>query len=407
MSDKYGSSGDKPAAIVVGGGPAGLTAAITLSLGGLATVLVGNRSERPDNRTTFLVAGSVTALSTLGVWELCEAQAAPLKVMRIVDDTGRLWRAPEVKFEAGEIDLEAFGYNIENRHLVAALEQRARAMPALRMLEDDVLAVEPGGDAINVALKSGASLRAPLVIGADGRRTLCRDAAGIGIDERDYPQVALTVSFKHSRAHRDTSTEFHTASGPFTLVPLPGSRSSLVWVLDPIHADEIAALDDAALAAEIERASHSILGKIEIEPGRGLFPLGVVTARRFADKRIALVGEAAHVIPPIGAQGLNLGLRDAATIGELAVAAHRAGHDIGGADVLSAYDQLRRADVGSRTLAIDLLNRTLLADFLPVQGMRGLGLYVLDRIGPLRRAVMREGVAPAAAQPRLMRGEAL
>ena len=407
MSDKYGSSGDKPAAIVVGGGPAGLTAAITLSLGGLATVLVGNRSERPDNRTTFLVAGSVTALSTLGVWELCEAQAAPLKVMRIVDNTGRLWRAPEVKFEAGEIDLEAFGYNIENRHLVAALEQRARAMPALRMLEDDVLAVEPGGDAINVALKSGASLRAPLVIGADGRRSLCRDAAGIGIDERDYPQVALTVSFKHSRAHRDTSTEFHTASGPFTLVPLPGSRSSLVWVLDPIHADEIAALDDAALAAEIERASHSILGKIEIEPGRGLFPLGVVTARRFADKRIALVGEAAHVIPPIGAQGLNLGLRDAATIGELAVAAHRAGHDIGGADVLSAYDQLRRADVGSRTLAIDLLNRTLLADFLPVQGMRGLGLYVLDRIGPLRRAVMREGVAPAAAQPRLMRGEAL
>lgn len=407
MSDKYGSSGDKPAAIVVGGGPAGLTAAITLSLGGLATVLVGKRSERPDNRTTFLVAGSVTALSTLGVWELCEAQAAPLKVMRIVDDTGRLWRAPEVKFEAGEIDLEAFGYNIENRHLVAALEQRARAMPALRMLEDDVLAVEPGGDAINVALKSGASLRAPLVIGADGRRSLCRDAAGIGIDERDYPQVALTVSFKHSRAHRDTSTEFHTASGPFTLVPLPGSRSSLVWVLDPIHADEIAALDDAALAAEIERASHSILGKIEIEPGRGLFPLGVVTARRFADKRIALVGEAAHVIPPIGAQGLNLGLRDAATIGELAVAAHRAGHDIGGADVLSAYDQLRRADVGSRTLAIDLLNRTLLADFLPVQGMRGLGLYVLDRIGPLRRAVMREGVAPAAAQPRLMRGEAL
>lgn len=407
MSDKYGSSGDKPAAIVVGGGPAGLTAAITLSLGGLATVLVGKRSERPDNRTTFLVAGSLTALSTLGVWELCEAQAAPLKVMRIVDDTGRLWRAPEVKFEAGEIDLEAFGYNIENRHLVAALEQRARAMPALRMLEDDVLAVEPGGDAINVALKSGASLRAPLVIGADGRRSLCRDAAGIGIDERDYPQVALTVSFKHSRAHRDTSTEFHTASGPFTLVPLPGSRSSLVWVLDPIHADEIAALDDAALAAEIERASHSILGKIEIEPGRGLFPLGVVTARRFADKRIALVGEAAHVIPPIGAQGLNLGLRDAATIGELAVAAHRAGHDIGGADVLSAYDQLRRADVGSRTLAIDLLNHTLLADFLPVQGMRGLGLYVLDRIGPLRRAVMREGVAPAAAQPRLMRGEAL
>jgi len=135
--------------------------------------------------------------------------------------------------------------------------------------------------------------------------------------------------------------------------------------------------------------------------------LSVMTARRFGACRIALIGEAAHVIPPIGAQGLNLGLRDAASIGDTAVAAHREGRDIGGDDVLAAYEKMRRADVTSRTLAIDLLNRTLLTDFLPVQGMRGLGLYMIDRIGPLRRAVMREGVAPAAAEPRLMRGEAL
>ena len=407
MPDKLKKGSDQPAAIVVGGGPAGLTAAIALSQGGLATVLVGKRPARPDTRTTALFTGSITALTTLGVWPLCQAQAAPMRVMRIVDDTGRLWRAPEVKFEASEIDLDVFGYNIENRHLVAALEQRARDFGKLRMIEDDVLGVEPGDDAVNVSLKSGATLRAPLVIGADGRRSLCREAAGIGSDEREYRQSALTLSFKHSRPHRDTSTEFHTPSGPFTLVPLPGQRSSLVWVLDPMHADDIATLNDAALGDEIERASHSILGKIEIEPGRGLFPLGVATARRFGDRRIALVGEAAHVIPPIGAQGLNLGLRDAATIGELAVAAHREGRDIGDADVLADYEKMRRADVGSRTLAIDLLNRTLLTDFLPVQGLRGIGLYVLDQIGPLRRAVMREGIQPAAAQPRLMRGEAL
>ena len=392
-------------AIVVGGGPAGLTAAIALALGGIDAVLVGRRPAAGDNRTTALLAGSVTALAALGVWELCADKAAPLRVMRIVDDTGRLWRAPEVKFEAQEIGLDAFGHNIENRDLVEALERRTRALANVRLIEDEVFELAPGERSVTLALKSGETLRAPLVVGADGRRSLCREAAGIGVSEHRYPQVALTVCLRHSRPHRDTSTEFHNASGPFTLVPLPGNRSSLVWVLDPLDADDLIALDDAELSNEIERASHSILGKIEVEPGRGRFPLTRATARRFARNRIALVGEAAHVIPPIGAQGLNLGLRDAAAIAEIAIAARRAGRDIGGINALAQYDRLRRADIGSRTLAVDLLNRTLLTDFLPVQGARGLGLYMLDRIGPLRRALMREGVAPRAAQPRLMRGE--
>jgi 2-octaprenyl-6-methoxyphenol hydroxylase len=341
------------------------------------------------------------------VWDHCAAHAAPLKIMRIIDDTGRLWRAPEVKFDASEIELEAFGYNIENHHLLEALERRARSLATLRILEDEVRTVLPQTDTATVELKNGPTLHAALIVGADGRRSLCRNAAGIEVDDHRYPQVALTVCMRHSRPHHDASTEFHTPTGPFTLVPLPGLRSSLVWVLDPAKADEFAASDDQALSEEIERASHSILGKINVEPGRGTFPLHVATARRFADKRIALVGEAAHVVPPIGAQGLNLGLRDAATIGELAVSAYRGKHDIGEPDVMARYDRMRRSDIGSRTLAIDLLNRTLLTDFLPVQSARGLGLYMIDRIGPLRRAVMREGVAPAAAQPRLMRGEAL
>src|SRR6185369_802346 len=202
-----------------------------------------------------------------------------------------------------------------------------------------------------VALKNGRALPGRLVIGADGRQSLCRAAAGIAVDERRYPQTAMTLCLSHSRPHHDTSTEFHTPSGPFTLVPLPGNRSSLVWVLDPAAADELAALDDLALAARIEQASHSILGKLQVEPGRGMFALTVSTARRCAGDRIALVGEAAHGLPPIGAQGLNLGLGDAAMIAELVVAAQRAGHDIGGAEVTSRYDRMRRTDVGSRSLA--------------------------------------------------------
>jgi 2-octaprenyl-6-methoxyphenol hydroxylase len=391
---------------VVGGGPAGLTAAVALAAAGVETALIA-QAPAADHRTTALLANSVTALETLGVWAQCRDHAAPLKIMRIVDDTSRLIRAPEVSFAAAEIGLDAFGYNIENRHLLAALDARAAGLPSLARITDEARAVETGPDGVIISLRSGGSVAAKLVVGADGRRSLCRTAAGIEADGSSYEQVALTFNLHHARPHHDTSTEFHTESGPFTLVPLPGERSSLVWVVDQNDARRIAALDNAALADEIEQRSHSILGRITLEPGRGSFPLAVETARRFALNRIALVGEAAHCIPPIGAQGLNLGLRDAAAIGELAVEALRSGGDPGAPDVLAKYDKARRTDVKSRTFAVDLLNRTLLSDFLPVQGARGLGLYLIDRIGPLRRAVLREGVAPSASQPRLMRGEAL
>ena len=391
---------------VIGGGPAGLTAAIALAEAGIETALIARRAPA-DHRTSALLAGSVAALETLGVWAGCAARAAPLRTMRIVDATARLIRAPEVQFAAAEIGLDAFGHNIENRHLVAALEERAQVLGSLTRIEDDAVSVEAGDSGASVLLKNGDTVSARLVVGADGRRSLCRAAAGIESRGRRYPQTALTFNLTHARPHRDTSTEFHTEAGPFTLVPLPGDRSSLVCVTDPHDAEQLQSLDDAALNAEIERRSHSLLGKISVEPGRGVFPLAVETVRSFGLNRIALVGEAAHLVPPIGAQGLNLGLRDAATIGELVVTARRDGGDIGDDSLLSRYDALRRADVQSRTLAVDLLNRTLLSDFLPTQSVRGLGLYLLDRVGPLRRAAMREGVAPAMSQPRLMRGEAL
>ena len=392
--------------VVVGGGPAGLTVAIALAAAGIETALVA-RVPAADHRTTALLAGSVTALDTLGVWQHAGSHAAPLKTLRIVDDTGRLLRAPEVHFSAEEIGLDAFGHNIENRHLLAALATRARGLATLRQIEAEAEAITLASDRATVRTRSGDEVSARLVVGADGRHSLTRSAAGIETERRSYPQTALTLNLGHARPHRDCSTEFHTARGPFTLVPLPGQRSSLVQVTEPAEAPRLAALSDPDLSDEIERKSHSILGKVTVEPGRGVFALAVETARRFGAGRAVLVGEAAHVLPPIGAQGLNLGLRDAATIAELVVSARRAGGDIGADDIAGRYERMRRADVSSRALAVDLVNRSLLSEFLAVHGARGLGLLLLERIGPLRRAVMREGVAPAASQPRLMRGEAL
>jgi 2-octaprenyl-6-methoxyphenol hydroxylase len=400
-------SGNEAEVAVVGGGPVGLTAAIALAAAGVPTALIAPAPKQADNRTTALLGGSVNALEAIGAWTRCRAQAAPLRAMRIVDDTDRLWRAPEVRFDAAEIGLEAFGWNVENRHLLAALDGRAADMPELLRIEDQARAVEVGDADVTIRLVEGGALTVRLLVAADGSRSLCRAAAGIETRSHSYRQTAVTFNLGHARPHHDISTEFHTAHGPFTLVPLPGLRSSLVWVVAPDEADLIAQTETRALEEEIERRSHSILGKITREPGGGVFPLRVETAHRFAARRIALVGEAGHVMPPIGAQGLNLGLRDAATIAELVAAARRRGGDVGGSELIDAYDQRRRADVTSRTVAVDLLNRTLLSDFLPTQSLRGLGLYMLDRIGPLRRAMMREGMASGAGQPRLMRGEAL
>jgi 2-octaprenyl-6-methoxyphenol hydroxylase len=397
MSDTFSAE-----VAVIGGGPAGLVAAIALATARIDTLLIARPAE-PDHRTTALLAGSVTALETLGVWPACVPHAAPLRKIRLIDATQRLVRAPEVLFSATEIDLDAFGHNIENRHLIAALEARAATLKLPRIAG---AALSIASDAAGVTIKhSNGEARVKLVIGADGRRSLCRTAAGIETTQRAYPQTALTLNLAHARPHDDTSTEFHTESGPFTLVPLPGRRSSLVCVLDPAQAAELAAMDDAELSAEIERRAHSLLGAMNVEPGRGNFPLAIETADAFARERITLVGEAAHVVPPIGAQGLNLGLRDSATIAELVAEARRQNLDVGAPEVLARYDTQRRADVTSRSIAVDLLNRSLLTDFLPAQGARGLSLYLVDRIGPLRRVLMREGVQPVAAQPRLMRGE--
>ncbi len=380
---------------VVGGGPAGVSAAIALAEAGARTALVARRVPYADNRTTALLGGSIDFMETLDVWPRCRDQAAALQAMRLVDDTGRLVRAPEVRFSSEEIGLEAFGYNIENRTLIAALEARAAELSNLVRFDDEAEAVAPEEALAAISTTRGKTLSARLVVGADGRHSLCREAAGIGVVRRELNQAALTFNVSHSRPHRNVSTEFHTPYGPCVFVPLPGNRCSVVWVSAPKEAERLMALGDDELSELAEKQSHSIFGRLRLEPGRYLFPLAIERPTAFARNRVALVGEAAHVIPPIGAQGLNMGLRDAADIAELVREAIGSGADPGSSQLLSRYDATRRADVLSRTFAIDLANRSLLSDFLPMQSLRSAGLHLIGSIGPLRRLAMREGLAPS------------
>jgi 2-octaprenyl-6-methoxyphenol hydroxylase len=380
---------------VIGGGPAGLAAAIALADAGAETALIARRVPYGDNRTTALLGGSVDFLRQLDVWRRCEDKAAALQVMRLVDDTGRLIRAPEVRFSSEEIGLDAFGYNIENRVLMAALEERASELPSLIRFDDEAESVNPDDTYAVIRTRQGQSLSARLVVGADGRHSLCRDAAGIDVRRRDLKQSALTFNIAHARPHRNVSTEFHTPQGPCVFVPLPGDRCSVVWVMSPSEAAGLMARSDDELSDAAERQSHSILGRVGVEPGRHLFPLTIEQPRQFAGRRIALVGEAAHVLPPIGAQGLNMGLRDAADIADIAREAMLQGEDPGSPPVLSRFNSARRADVASRIFAIDLANRSLLSDFLPMQTLRAAGLHLIGALGPLRRLAMREGLAPS------------
>jgi 2-octaprenyl-6-methoxyphenol hydroxylase len=385
---------------VVGAGLAGAAAAIGFARAGFSVISCGALDRLGQGRTVALLGRSVDFLQRLGVWDEVEPAASPLRSLRIVDATGSLLAARPVEFHAREIGLDAFGWNIANARLAEILAGPLAASPNLARVEARVEIFDFSGERALVATDDGRRFRALLIVAADGRGSSARKAAGIDARSHRYGQSALTTFLAHTRPHDDCSTEFHTRHGPFTLVPLRGApetrfRSSLVWVMSEAAALRRAGLDGESLAGEIEDRTHGLLGALKMEGERGVFPLIRQSAARLIAKRVALVGDAAHAFPPIGAQGLNLGLRDVEGLLDAANAARAAGADIGAEASLARWAASRRADIALRTIAVEALNWSLLADFAPVDAARGLGLGALRRFGPLRRMVMREGVGPA------------
>lgn len=382
--------------VVVGGGPSGRIAAIGLAQLGLSVALVAPLAGGQDGRTTALWQQSISFLKRIGVWDDLAQSTAPLAKMRMVDDTGGLIRAPEVVFDSSDLELEEFGFNILNDRLNAVLEEKCSAEATLTVFPEQAVSVETAPGSILVETASGSRIRARLAIAADGRKSMLRDAAGIDVKTWAYPQVAVVLNIEHRLPHNSISTEFHTPTGPFTLVPLPGNMSSIVCVESEDGAERLCAMKTAELEMELERRAHSILGSFKLASDVKSFPLSGMSASRLIGDRIALIGEAAHVFPPIGAQGLNLSLRDIIDLTSVVEAACRRNVDPGDRSILEHYETKRRRDITTRTNAVDILNRSLLTPFLPVQAARGLGMYVVDKVAPLKRFLMREGMSPAS-----------
>jgi 2-octaprenyl-6-methoxyphenol hydroxylase len=394
--------------LVAGAGPAGLAAALAVARLGLGVTVVtlqpAGGSPPVDRRTAALFGGSITLLRNLGVWDACAGASAPINGIRIVDDTAGLLRAPEVLFTAAELGRDVFGYNVPNAVLTEALGRALDATPSARLaVTARPPAIAVGPDRVQVAMAEGETLAAPLLVGADGRGSPARAAAGIGTKTWTYPQTALVTTFRHSRPHDGISSELHRLAGPLTTVPMPGSSSSLVWVETPEEVQRLCALSDARFLAELEERLQGLLGGLSELTPRAAFPLSGLSVDTAGANRVALVGEAAHVIPPIGAQGLNLGLRDAATLADVLADALERDADIGGPDTLAAYAAARSGDIATRITGVDLLNRTLIAGLLPTHLARGIGLHLLKMVGPLRRKVVAEGLQPSSAEPNLMR----
>lgn len=376
---------------VIGAGPAGQIAAIAMARGGRRVVLVGPEPDGTDRRTTALMDQSIAMMERFGLWQDLKPKAAPLSVMQIIDGTKRLLRAPTVAFRSAEIGLEAFGYNIPNAALLTHLSGAVAKETLIARKTVPAETIHVGTEVVTIGFQGDAPITAGFVIGADGRRSQTRESAGVGVKTWSYPQTAVVLNFAHTLPHQNISTEFHTETGPFTQVPLPGLRSSLVWVVAPGDADRLTQMSAEQLSSEVESRMQSMLGKVSVEGRVQAWPLSGMTAHQYGRGRSAFIGEAGHAFPPIGAQGLNLSLRDIAALEDILI--DRSSAPIA-ADSGDRFDRKRRLDIASRTASVDLLNRSLLSGLLPVQMLRAAGLQVLASVAPLRNLVMQEGVAP-------------
>ena len=399
--------------VICGGAFAGLALAVALrqGLGTTVPVVVADPAlaMRPsrDPRATAIVAACRRLFETLGVWDEVGPQSQPILDMVVTDSRLADATRPTFLTFAGEVEPgEPFAHMVENRLLIDALVRRAEA-EGVSLRATAVTGSEAHDDGIRVTLADGDAVDASLLVAADGAKSRLRERAGIATHGWDYDQSGIVVTVGHERDHEGRAEEHFLPAGPFAILPLKGRRSSLVWTETRREAARLIALPEDEFHAALERRFGLHLGEIRALDKPRAFPLGYFVARAFVAERLALIGDAAHVIHPIAGQGLNMGLKDVAALAEVVVDAARLGIDPGQADVLERYQRWRRFDTMAMGFATNALNVMFSNDSTLLRGVRDIGLGVVDRLPPLKSLFIRQAAGLTGEVPRLLKGEAL
>jgi 2-octaprenyl-6-methoxyphenol hydroxylase len=413
VMSKQPQSGTVNADIVIGGGGlSGLALAIALrqALGEAFSIVVADPSlERPTNdaRSSAIAAAARRLFEAIGVWDEVAEEAQPILDMLVTDSRLDDAMRPALLVFDGEIASgEPFAHMIENNVLTGALLHKAREA-GIDLVAAAVTGFAAREAGLSVQLAGGGAVSARLLVAADGARSMIRERAGIASHGWNYGQSGIATTVAHERDHNGRAEEHFLPAGPFAILPLKGRRSSIVWTERTQEADRIVALPDAEFLAELERRFGLHLGDIALAGPRRAHPLGLFVARSFIGERIALLGDAAHVIHPIAGQGLNMGLRDVAALAEAVVDAARLGLDVGSATVLERYQRWRRFDTMAMGVATDGLNRLFSNHSDVLRLVRDMGLGVVDRLPTLKSFFIREAAGITGDAPKLLRGEAL
>jgi 2-octaprenyl-6-methoxyphenol hydroxylase len=399
--------------VICGGAFAGLALALALrqGLGADVSVIVADPAlaTRPsrDPRATAIVAACRRLFETIGVWGEVADHAQPILDMVVTDSKlDDATRPVFLTFTGDVAPGEPFAHMVENRHLIDALAKHAEAC-GVDLRATPVSNYEVNADAIDVTLADGSVVAASLLIAADGARSRLRERAGIATHGWDYDQSGIVVTVGHERDHGGRAEEHFLPAGPFAILPLTGKRSSLVWTEKRTEAARIVALSEEEFHIELERRFGLHLGEIKTLDKPRAFPLSYFVARSFIADRLALVGDAAHVIHPIAGQGLNMGLRDVAALAQVIVDAARLGTDFGQADVLERYQRWRRFDTMAMGFATNSLNFLFSNRSMLLRTVRDIGLGMVDRVPPLKDMFIRQAAGLSGEVPRLLKGEAL